>query len=189
MILFIDNYDSFTYNLVDYLGQSEPNLLIVRNDKISIDRIQALKPKGIVLSPGPGIPENAGSCIEIIKTFHKTIPILGVCLGHQCIGAVFGGKICRAPIPVHGKISEIYHSKTGILYDLPNPFQATRYHSLIIDRESLSDQLLITAETKDGLIMGVQHQKYQLTGLQFHPESILTKHGFKLLQNWLDSIV
>ncbi len=189
MILFIDNYDSFTYNLVDYLGQLEPNTLIVRNDKISLDRILSLKPKGIVLSPGPGKPEDAGICTEIIASLYQKIPILGVCLGHQCIGSVFGAKICRAPSPMHGKVSEIFHSKSDLLYNLPNPFQATRYHSLIIDRDSLSAELKITAETKDGLIMGIQHRKYPLVGFQFHPESILTNCGFKLLRNWLEKFV
>jgi len=185
MILFIDNYDSFTYNLVDYFGQLEPNLVVVRNDKITIERIKVLKPQGIVISPGPGIPENAGICLEVIKQFYKKIQILGVCLGHQCIGSVFGGLIKRAPDPVHGKVADIYHHSKGIFEKLPVPFQATRYHSLIIDRNSIPEELEIIAETEDKIIMGIQHKTFPTIGVQFHPESILTNCGFSLLENWL----
>jgi anthranilate synthase/aminodeoxychorismate synthase-like glutamine amidotransferase len=188
MILFIDNYDSFTYNLVDYFGQYEPALVIKRNDKISLDDIGALNPDGIVLSPGPGNPDNAGICNDVIRSFYKTKHILGVCLGHQCIGAVFGSKIIRAPEPVHGKTAEIFHNNAEIFRTLPAPFQATRYHSLIIDRKSITEELEITAETKDGLIMGIKHKKYPLSGLQFHPESILTTEGKTIIKNWLEDI-
>jgi len=189
MILFIDNYDSFTYNLVDYFGQLEPNLVVVRNDKITIERIKVLKPKGIVISPGPGVPENAGICLEVIKQFYQEIPILGVCLGHQCIGSVFGAEIKRAPAPVHGKVADIYHNSKSIFKKLPLPFQATRYHSLIIDRNSISEVLEIIAETDDKIIMGVQHKSFPTIGVQFHPESILTNCGFSLLENWLKTFV
>ncbi|HDL18616.1 MAG TPA: aminodeoxychorismate/anthranilate synthase component II [Bacteroidetes bacterium] len=189
MILFIDNYDSFTYNLVDYFGRFEPNLMVVRNDKISSQRIRNLKPRGIVISPGPGVPENAGICNEVIKNFYKDIPILGVCLGHQCIGSVFGTKIKRAPAPVHGKTADIYHHSTGIFSDLPSPFQAARYHSLMIDKTTLSTELEIVAETDDKIIMGIQHKRYPVIGVQFHPESILTGCGFSLLENWLKMFV
>ena len=188
MILFIDNYDSFTYNLVDYFGQYQPDLLVKRNDKISLDEIASINPEGIVLSPGPGNPDDAGICNDVIRTFHETTHIFGVCLGHQCIGAVFGAKIIRAPEPVHGKSAQIYHQKKDIFQQLPVPFEATRYHSLIIDKESFPEELEITAETEDGLIMGIRHKKYPVSGVQFHPESILTAEGKKIIKNWLENI-
>lgn len=186
MILFIDNYDSFTYNLVDYFGQYQPDLIIRRNDKISLEEIAALKPDGIVLSPGPGNPKDSGICNEVIRTFHKKTHIFGVCLGHQCIGEVFGAKIIRAPEPIHGKTAEIYHHDVKLFRTLPTPFEATRYHSLIIEKKSFPENLEITAETKDGLIMGIQHKKYPVSGVQFHPESILTRVGIRIIQNWLE---
>ena len=188
MILFIDNYDSFTYNLVDYFGQYQPDLIVKRNDKISLDEIAAIDLQGIVLSPGPGNPDDAGICKEVIRAFHKTTHIFGVCLGHQCIGEVFGAKIIRAPEPIHGKTAEIYHHNAEIFRTLPTPFEATRYHSLIIEKESVPDELEITAETKDGLIMGIRHKKFPVSGVQFHPESILTIEGKKIIKNWLDDI-
>jgi anthranilate synthase/aminodeoxychorismate synthase-like glutamine amidotransferase len=188
MILFIDNYDSFTYNLVDYFGQFQPDLLVKRNDKISLDEIASIDPDGIVLSPGPGTPNDAGICNDVIRTFYKKKHILGVCLGHQCIGAVFGSNIIRAPEPVHGKSVEIFHHNAEIFRDLPTPFKATRYHSLIIENKSVPDELEIIAETKDGLIMGIRHKKYSINGVQFHPESILTTEGKKIIKNWLDAI-
>ncbi len=186
MILFIDNYDSFTYNLVDYFGQYQPDLLVKRNDKISLDEIASLNPDGIVLSPGPGNPDDAGICNDVIRIFHETTHIFGVCLGHQCIGAVFGAKIIRAPEPVHGKTAQIYHQKKDVFQQLPVPFEATRYHSLIIEKEFFPEELEITAETEDSLIMGIRHKKYPVSGVQFHPESILTTEGKKIIQNWLD---
>lgn len=189
MILFIDNYDSFTYNLVDYLGQLEPNLLVLRNDRITTEQIRSLAPAGIVLSPGPGSPKTAGVSCEIIAAFAKTVPILGICLGHQCIGEVFGARIVRAPEPVHGKTSSIYHSGHNVFAGLPNPFPATRYHSLMVERGSLPPVLEVIAETEDGLIMGLQHKTFPVLGLQFHPESILTVQGFEILQNWLKEYV
>jgi len=185
MILFIDNYDSFTYNLVDLIGKQDPDLNVVRNDKTTLDEIEDMQPAGIVISPGPGRPEDAGLSCDVIKTFAEKIPILGICLGHQSIGHVYGGKVIRAGYPVHGKTSEVKHSSHFIFKGVPNPTQATRYHSLIIERESKPDCLDIIAETDDGIIMGVQHKSYPLTGLQFHPESILTIEGTQMLSNWL----
>jgi anthranilate synthase/aminodeoxychorismate synthase-like glutamine amidotransferase len=188
MILFIDNYDSFTYNLVDYFGQYQPDLLVRRNDKISLDEISSIDPDGIVLSPGPGNPADAGICNDLIRKFYNKKQIFGVCLGHQCIGEVFGAKIVRAPRPVHGKTAEIRHHNAEIFRDLPSPFEATRYHSLIIEKKSIPPELEITAETEDGLIMGISHKQYPVCGVQFHPESILTMEGKKIIKNWLDSI-
>lgn len=188
MILFIDNYDSFTYNLVDYFGQLTPDLAVFRNDKITLEKIRALDPAGIVISPGPGTPNEAGMSCSIIEKFFKQIPILGVCLGHQAIGQVFGAGIVRAPKPVHGKTSPITHNGRGVFRNLPNPFPATRYHSLIIDKKTLPQCLKITATSPDGLIMAVRHRQYLVTGVQFHPESILTESGFTILSNWLQEI-
>ena len=186
MILVIDNYDSFVYNLVQYLGElGEKKVEIFRNDKISLSRIKTLEPKRIVISPGPGRPENAGICNGIIKKFVGKIPILGDCLGHQCIGYSLGAKIVSAKKLMHGKISLIYHNGKGIYRGLKNPFEATRYHSLIIEEESVPDVLKITARTISGEIMGIEHKKFPLYGVQFHPESILTKEGKKLLSNFL----
>ena len=185
MILVIDNYDSFTYNLVQYLGETGADLTVVRNDKMTIDEITQLTPSKIVLSPGPGSPDKSGICPDVIRTFHKTIPILGVCLGHQTIGYVFGGLISRAPKLLHGKTSRIFHDSKTIFAGLENPFTATRYHSLIVDRKRLPDCLTVSAETEDGTIMGLRHKEYPVEGVQFHPESILTREGKKLLLNFL----
>ena len=185
-ILLIDNYDSFTYNLYHYLSALKCNVDVYRNDKIGIDRIKKNKYKKIVISPGPGNPSQAGNCIKIFKHFYKTIPILGVCLGHQIIGQVFKSKIIGAKNLMHGKTSLIKHNGKGVFKGIKKIIKATRYHSLIIDRKTLSKELLITAETKDKIIMGVMHKKYNLHGVQFHPESIKTPEGIKLLKNFLN---
>ena len=185
MILLLDNYDSFTYNLAQYLGELGCQVEVHRNDKISVDDIVRRKPEKIVISPGPCTPQQAGICVELIQKLAGKIPILGVCLGHQAIGAAFGGKIIRAPKLFHGKTSEIEHDGKGIFRKLANPFTATRYHSLIVERKSLPRELTITAETQDGLIMGMRHKRYLLEGVQFHPESVLTVPGKELLQNFL----
>jgi anthranilate synthase component 2 len=185
MILVIDNYDSFTYNLVQYLGELKEDVEVYRNDKITFQQIKELKPKKILISPGPGRPEDAGISCAVIREFAGKIPILGVCLGHQAIGYVYGGKIIGAKKLMHGKTSPIYHRAEGLFKGLPNPFQATRYHSLIVEKKSLPKDLLITAWTKEGEIMGVKHKKYPLWGVQFHPESILTQCGKNLLSNFL----
>jgi anthranilate synthase component 2 len=190
MILMIDNYDSFTYNLVQYFGELGADIKVVRNDEITLDEIAALAPEKIVISPGPCTPTEAGVSVETIQTFAGKIPILGVCLGHQSIGQALGGKVIRAPYVMHGKTSPVYHSNTGIFRGLANPFQATRYHSLVIEKESLPDCLEITAWTQndDGSmaeIMGVKHRTLALEGVQFHPESILTEHGHDMLRNFL----
>lgn len=188
MILFLDNYDSFTYNLVDYIGQIEPDLLVIRNDQIDVAEINALNPQGILISPGPGTPDKAGISCAVIKTFHQKIPIFGVCLGFQAIGQVFGAKVIRAPFPVHGKTSLIHHNSRGIFKKIPSPLEAGRYHSLIIERASLPDEFIISAESEDHLIMAIEHQKFPLSGVQFHPESILTPQGIKILRNWLSIV-
>ncbi len=186
MLLVIDNYDSFTYNLVQYLGELGAEMEIRRNDAVSIEEIEAeLKPEKILISPGPGTPDDAGISLRILKTYASRLPILGVCLGHQAIGQAFGGKVVRAPVPVHGKPVEIRHDGRTIFKDLENDFQAGRYHSLIVERESLPDCLEISAESPDGLIMAMRHKTYPVEGVQFHPESILTTEGKKLLQNFL----
>jgi len=185
MILMIDNYDSFTYNLVQYLGDLGQELKVFRNDKISIKEIEKLKPERIVISPGPGIPENAGISCNVVKHFSGKIPILGVCLGHQAICVAFGGKIVQADKLMHGKVSEVHHDGKTIFEGLNNPFTATRYHSLIAKRDSLPDLLEISAWTKDNEIMGLRHKKYKVEGVQFHPESILTEDGKKLLANFI----
>ncbi len=187
MILVIDNYDSFTYNLVQYLGELGGNLKVFRNNRVSISQIEKLAPEKIVISPGPGTPLDAGISNEVIDHFKGKVPLLGVCLGHQCIGHVFGAKIIRADRLMHGKTSLIYHGGKRIYKELGNPFEATRYHSLIIKRESLPRSLEITAETKTKEIMGIRHKKYNLEGVQFHPESILTGEGKKLLKNFLEA--
>ena len=184
-ILLIDNYDSFTFNLYHYLSTLKANVDVVRNDKINSNQIINKKYKKIVISPGPGNPNQSGNCISIVKRLHKKIPILGVCLGHQIIGQVFGSKIIQAKKLMHGKTSKIKSKKIGILKNLPSTFEATRYHSLIIDKKTLSNDLEITAQTQDGLIMGVQHKKYHIHGVQFHPESIKTKLGIKILKNFI----
>ena len=184
-IILIDNYDSFTFNLYHYLSSLNLDVDVIRNDKISSTDIIKKKYNKIVISPGPGNPNQSGNCLKIVKSLYKKIPILGVCLGHQIIGQVFGSKIIQAKNLMHGKTSIILSKKTGILKNLPKTFEATRYHSLIIDKKSLSKDLEITAETKDGLIMGVRHIKYNVHGVQFHPESIKTKIGIQILKNFL----
>jgi glutamine amidotransferase of anthranilate synthase or aminodeoxychorismate synthase len=185
-LLVIDNYDSSTYNLVQLFGEMDNvELVVKRNDEISIDEIKKLKPDRIVISPGPGRPENAGISSELIRELGQSIPILGVCLGHQCIAQVFGGEVVRADKLMHGKTSQIQHKQRGVFNDLAEPLEATRYHSLIVKRESVPDSLEITAETKDGEIMGLQHRQFPIHGVQFHPESILTTEGRKLLANFL----
>lgn len=186
MLLMIDNYDSFTYNLVQYLGELGEEIKVFRNDRIEIPEIEALMPKRIVISPGPCTPKESGISVEVIKHFTGKIPILGVCLGHQSIGAAFGGEIIRAPRLMHGKTSLIHHDGKTVFKDIQNPFEATRYHSLVIRKESLPDCLKITAWTDKNEIMGVRHKEYIVEGVQFHPESILTRVGKDLLRNFLN---
>lgn len=185
MILMIDNYDSFTYNLVQYLGELGEKLVVFRNDKLTIDKIYELKPKHIVISPGPGRPEDAGISNAVIHEFGPKVPILGVCLGHQCIGYCFGAQIVRAKRLMHGKTSLIYHNKKGIFKGIPNPFEATRYHSLLIDNKTVPACLDVIAKTKENEIMAIRHKVYDLWGVQFHPESILTQPGKKILKNFI----
>jgi para-aminobenzoate synthetase component II len=185
MILMIDNYDSFTYNLVQYLGELGADVRVYRNDQITVAEIERLAPAKIVISPGPCTPTEAGISCEVIRQFAGRVPLLGVCLGHQCIGEVFGGEIVRAPALFHGKTSMIYHDGKTIFRSLPRPFEATRYHSLVIRRETLPDCLELSAETDDGVIMGVRHRELLVEGVQFHPESILTREGKQLLANFL----
>jgi len=186
MLLLIDNYDSFTYNLVHYLGELGAPSVVVRNDKTTADEVMANPPKAIVLSPGPCTPNEAGVCLDLIAKAGATIPILGVCLGHQSIGQAYGGKVIRAPEPMHGKLSSIRHSGTGIFKGLPETFEVTRYHSLIVERSTLPDCLEVTAETSDGLIMGLQHKSHPVHGVQFHPESIASEYGHAILANFLE---
>ncbi len=186
MILVIDNYDSFTYNLVQYLGELGAELRVYRNDKITPEEIKRIAPEKILISPGPGEPKDAGISEDVIRTFGSRTPILGVCLGHQAIGEVFGGRITGAKNLMHGKTSKIYHNGKGLFKGIKSPFDATRYHSLIVERESLPKVLEITAETKDKEIMGLAHRQYPIYGVQFHPESILTAEGKKLLKNFLE---
>ncbi|MCD6375942.1 MAG: aminodeoxychorismate/anthranilate synthase component II [Caldisericaceae bacterium] len=188
MLLFIDNYDSFTYNLVDYFGQLTQNLKVFRNDAITLDEIRALQPSGIVLSPGPGTPDESGVCLEVIEKLSPEISVLGICLGHQAIGQVFGAKIVRAQEPVHGKVSKIYHDGDPLFTGIYSPFPATRYHSLIIDPETLPEEFKTIAYTEDGIIMAIRHSYLSVVGIQFHPESILTRDGLKMLKNWFTSI-
>ena len=185
MILVIDNYDSFTYNLVQYLGELGATLTVVRNDQISVEDVRRMKPEKIVISPGPCTPKEAGVSVELIKSLHRETPILGVCLGHQAIGEAFGGKVIKAPSIVHGKTSAIHHTGEGIFNGLPMPFTATRYHSLVVEKDTLPSELHVTAWTNDGVIMGVQHKTSKTYGVQFHPESIATQHGKELLNNFL----
>ena len=185
MILMIDNYDSFTYNLVQYLGELGEELVVKRNDEMTAAGVKRLKPSGIVISPGPGRPSDAGVSSELIRTFAGKIPILGVCLGHQCIGEVYGGEVVRAKRPMHGKTSRIFHAKGGLFKGLPEPFGATRYHSLIVKREGFPSALTVTAWTSEREIMGLQHRRLPVYGVQFHPESILTSVGKDLLRNFL----
>jgi anthranilate synthase component 2 len=181
----IDNYDSFTYNLVQYLGVLGAEVGVRRNDKVTLDEIETMKPERIVISPGPGIPQSAGITISMIERFHPKVPILGVCLGHQAIGAAFGGRVLHAARIMHGKTSEISHDSKGVFSDLPDPITATRYHSLAVERESLPSCLEVSAEAEDGEIMGLRHRQYPVEGIQFHPESILTKEGMNILRNFL----
>jgi len=185
MILLLDNYDSFTYNLAQYLGELGCEVEVHRNDKISVEEIAKRKPERIVISPGPCTPQEAGISVELVQRLAGKFPILGVCLGHQAMGAAFGGRIVRAPKLFHGKTSEIHHDGKGVFRRLPEPFTATRYHSLIVEKKSLPRELTITAETSDGIIMGMRHRRHKLEGVQFHPESVLTESGKQLLQNFL----
>jgi anthranilate synthase/aminodeoxychorismate synthase-like glutamine amidotransferase len=184
MIFVIDNYDSFTYNLVQYLGELGAELMVRRNDVVTVDEIRALTPSHIVISPGPGVPEDGGVSLDVIRAFYQTTPILGVCLGHQCIGAAFGGHVGRAPRLMHGKTSEIYHYGNDIFDGVPSPFTATRYHSLIV-HEPLPDCLKVTAFTSEGEVMAIKHRTAPVFGVQFHPESILTEYGKDLLKNFM----
>jgi anthranilate synthase/aminodeoxychorismate synthase-like glutamine amidotransferase len=186
MLLLIDNYDSFTYNLYQYLSELGAEVVVRRNDQVTLEEIETMQPERIVISPGPCTPNEAGLSCAIIKRFGPHIPLLGVCLGHQSLGQVFGGQVVRAPIPMHGKTSFMYHQGQGVFRNLPQPFEANRYHSLIVERSTLPDVLEITAETEDGLIMGLRHRNYPVEGVQFHPESIMTPVGKDLLQNFLE---
>ena len=184
-LFLVDNYDSFTYNLVQYLGELGAEPVVYRNDAITIEQMRKLKPERILISPGPGVPSDAGAIIDVILAFGGKVPILGVCLGHQAIGEAFGGRVVRAPYLMHGKTSEICHDSATIFRGLPYRFKATRYHSLIVEKEDLPDSLEVSATTPDGLIMGLRHRKFPIEGVQFHPESVMTEHGKKLLQNFL----
>ena len=186
MVLVIDNYDSFVYNLVQYLGEFGQDIKVVRNDKIRMFEIEQLVPTHILISPGPCTPTEAGVSLDVIQHFKGTIPMLGVCLGHQAIGQTFGGRVIRAQRPVHGKVSTIFHDGQGVFAGIVNPFKATRYHSLLLERESLPSCLEITAQTEEGEIMGVRHREFPIEGVQFHPESILTEHGHVMMQNFLN---
>ncbi len=188
MLLLIDNYDSFTYNLVHYLGELGAEVTIYRNDAISADEGLALKPDGIVLSPGPCDPDQAGICLELIEKSAGSVPLLGVCLGHQAIGQAFGGKVVRATSLMHGKASDIHHEGHGLFQGLPTPFSATRYHSLTVERNSLPECLEVTAQTDDGVVMGLSHREYPVHGVQFHPESIASEQGHELLKNFLNIV-
>jgi anthranilate synthase component 2 len=185
MFILIDNYDSFTYNLFHYLGELGARLEVHRNDKIAVDEVMAKHPQGIILSPGPCTPDTAGICLDLIKTAAGKVPIFGVCLGHQAIGQVFGGKVIRAPKPMHGKLSKVHHSGKGVFRDVPNDFDATRYHSLTVEPETFPADLEITAQSEDGVIQGLQHKSLPIFGVQFHPESIASEHGHKILANFL----
>ena len=186
MIVLIDNYDSFTFNLVHYLGGLGADVVVHRNDKISSAAVLAMQPEAIVLSPGPCTPNEAGICLDLIGKAKGDVPLLGVCLGHQAIGQAFGGKVARAPAPIHGKLSEIKHTNTGVFRGINGPFKATRYHSLVVDRASMPRELTVNAETADGLVMGLMHAELPIHGVQFHPESIASEHGHLMLKNFLD---
>ena len=185
-ILVIDSYDSFVYNIVQYLGELGAEPIVVRNDQITVDEAVALKQDGVLLSPGPGRPEDAGIICDAIRAFAGNTPVFGVCLGHQAIGHVYGGDVVRAPQLMHGKTSFITHNNTGVFEGLPSPLEATRYHSLVIDRATMPKELLITAESQDGTVMGVRHRDVDVEGVQFHPESILSQHGHQIFQNFLE---
>jgi anthranilate synthase component II len=186
MILLIDNYDSFTFNLFHYLGGLGADVAVHRNDKIAVQDVLAAEPEAIVLSPGPCTPNEAGICLDVIKQASSTIPIFGVCLGHQAIGQVFGGDVVRAPIPVHGKLSDVKHKGESVFRGINGSFKATRYHSLVVDRKTFPSDLAVTAETDDGLVMGLAHRKLPVHGVQFHPESIASEHGHLILKNFLE---
>lgn len=187
MIALIDNYDSFTWNLVHYLGEMGARVRVHRNDKISVDDVLAMEPSGIVLSPGPCTPNEAGICLDLIKKSAGLVPILGVCLGHQAIGQAYGGEVVRAPVLMHGKVSEVRHTSQGVFRGINGPFRATRYHSLILKRENLPTELTVTADNEDGTIMGISHTTHPVHGVQFHPESIASEHGHLILRNFLDA--
>jgi anthranilate synthase/aminodeoxychorismate synthase-like glutamine amidotransferase len=186
LILMIDNYDSFTYNLVQYLGVLGAEVEVRRNDQTSLEEVQSMAPERLVISPGPGVPQSAGIIIPLIQQFYQKLPILGVCLGHQAVGVAFGGRIVRAMHLMHGKVSQIYHDGRGVFRAVPDPFVATRYHSLAVEEKSLPACLEISAKTEDGEIMGLRHRDYPVHGIQFHPESILTEEGMNILQNFLN---
>jgi anthranilate synthase component II len=186
MIVLVDNYDSFTFNLVHYLGELGADVAVHRNDKVAIKDVLAAKPDAIVLSPGPCTPNEAGICLDLIEQAAPSIPILGVCLGHQAIGQAFGGKVARAPAPVHGKLSEVRHQGQGVFRGINGPFKATRYHSLVVERDSVPATLAVTAETDDRLVMGLAHKSLPVHGVQFHPESIASEHGHLMLKNFLE---
>ncbi len=188
MILLIDNYDSFTFNLVHYLGEIGAQTEVVRNDALTVEEALAMEPEAIVLSPGPCTPTEAGICVDLIRAAAGRVPIFGVCLGHQSIGQAFGGRIVRAPELMHGKTSPILHDGDGVFATLPSPFEATRYHSLIVEEESLPEDLVVTARSPDGLIMGLRHREHEIHGVQFHPESIASQHGHDILRNFLKRI-
>ena len=185
MILMIDNYDSFTFNIVQYLEQMGEDVVVFRNDKITVDRIDKLKPQMIFLSPGPGTPRDAGVTVDVVREFHKTIPIMGICLGHQSIGYAFGGEIVRAERIMHGKVSPVHHDGRTIFTGLPDPFTAGRYHSLVVQPEALPSCLEVSARTAEGEIMGLRHKEYPVEGIQFHPESVLTPQGKRILRNFI----
>jgi anthranilate synthase component II len=186
MFVLIDNYDSFTYNLFHYLGELGAEVVVHRNDQISVDDVLALAPEGVILSPGPCTPDDAGICLELVERCAGILPILGVCLGHQSIAQAMGGKVVRAPYLMHGKVSKIIHEGRGLFAGLPSPFEATRYHSLVADHDTFPDCLEITAQTEDGIIMGLSHREHEIHGVQFHPESIASQHGHDLLRNFLE---
>ena len=186
MLMLIDNYDSFTYNLMHFLGELGAEVTVKRNDAVTVDEVLASAPEAVVMSPGPCDPDRAGICLEMVERGAGKVPMLGVCLGHQAVGQAFGGRIAHAPILMHGKMSAIHHNGEGLFAGLPSPFEATRYHSLVVEREGLPDCLEVTAETDDGVVMGIAHRELPIHGVQFHPESIASEHGHALLRNFLD---
>ncbi len=185
MLLMIDNYDSFVYNLMRYFAELDQEVMIVRNDKITLEEIEKIKPSGIIISPGPKSPKDAGISLEILEKFKGEIPILGICLGHQCIGHYFGSQVVKGEKPVHGKISYIKHNGSGVFKEIKNPLRVTRYHSLVVDSKMLGEDLEVTAETEDGVIMGLRHKQYEIHGVQFHPEAEMTEEGHALLNNFI----